>query len=171
MSAIRCKYTDPLCPCNDGDSCNHEPRVCDTCHHHLSEHMAIYGDGLIVPEGHVRPCLAPDCSCACYSDAEHRQNTAPRGRRTRNLLGVWDTPEIAVVHRNDDTGAYRFPMRADAPCPSGFSKVEIRSDAAMARVEREANVLSEKRWFDRNGRGHEKPLPPVPKIGRYGNGV
>jgi hypothetical protein len=131
-------------------------RICDSCSCPLLRHM-------VAEEGYVRPCLVYGCGCTCFTDQIHRSQLSPRSRRTRNLLGVWDKQETAVVQRNTTTGQYRFPMRADAPCPEGYERVEIRSDKAMEKVEKEAGVLSEVRHYDRNGRGHEKPLPPIPR--------
>lgn len=86
---------------------------------------------------------------------------------------VWCKAETAVVHRRiDGQGSsevplYRFPMKTDAPLPQGYERVEVRSDRDMARVEREAGVRSEVRWYDRgSGRGHEVEQTPIPRFSR-----
>jgi hypothetical protein len=126
-------------------------RICESCQHPLLRHM--YSQ-----EGYSRPCLIEGCNCDSFTDSLHRAHVGELPP-VHNL--AWDKSETAVVHRKPD-GSYRFPMRNDAPVPPGCERVEIRSDRDMARVEREAGVLSERRHFDRNGRGHEKPLPPIP---------
>jgi hypothetical protein len=109
------------------------------------------------------PC--PTCSTPMEQDwwtpSSHRPAT------------VWCKAETAVVHRridgqgSKDVPLYRFPMKAEAPVPRGYERVEVRSDVQMARVEREAGVRSEVRWYDRgSGRGHESDLPPVPRLSR-----
>lgn len=75
--------------------------------------------------------------------------------RRRQQSTVWDQSEWATVFKRDD-GTYRFPMRSDAPTPPGCERITIKSDADMARIERAANVRSERRWYDRgSGRGED----------------
>ena len=86
-------------------------------------------------------------------------------RRSSQRETVWDRSEWATVFKASD-GKYRFPGRADAPTPAGYARITIKSDADMARVEHEAGVRSERRWFDRgSGNGHDtRDLPPLPDL-------
>lgn len=132
-------------------------RVCENCQHLLCSHM----EG---QDGYTRPCLIPGCSCTCFTDKlqryKVRYDPSPLGRL---LNAVWDVSESAVVFKKPD-GTYSFPTRNDKPTPPGYERVEIRSDADMARIERDAGVQSERRWFDPgSGREHEKELAPVPR--------
>lgn len=137
-------------------------RACTTCQHTIDQHSSAI-------EGYARPCCEPACSCLCFTDSDHQLHREVIGTNPlpRNL--AWDAHETAVVHRrtpdaSTDAAPYRFPMRNDAPVPHGYEKVEVRSDQQMAQIEREAGVVSERRWFDKgSGRGHEVELPPVPR--------
>src|SRR5262249_33935383 len=95
----------------------------------------------------------------------HSMTEVPWGLNRRSQNTVWSRAEWATVFRSPD-GKYRFPGRADAPTPAGHERVVIKSDADMARVEREAGVRSERRWYDR-GSGSSfdsRELPPLPDL-------
>lgn len=114
-------------------------------------------------------------TCNIHSDLICRDDDTPTCRtcqspleqqwwvRRSQLETVWGKDEMAVVFRKPD-GTYSFPARNDKPTPEGYERVEIRSDREMARVEREAGVQSERRWYDQgSGGSHERPLAPVPR--------
>lgn len=76
-------------------------------------------------------------------------------KRRAQIATVWDQREWATVFKKPD-GSYSFPMKSDKPTPEGCERITVRSDAEMARVEREAGVLSERRWFNSgSGDGHD----------------
>lgn len=74
----------------------------------------------------------------------------------------WQTPTVVFVSRDPDKVKAgvdkRYPMRADAPTPSGYERVEIRSDHAMGRFEKQNQVIHHDRWYDRNGRGPDSTI-------------
>lgn len=83
--------------------------------------------------------------------------------RVSQKATVWDQHEWATVFKDRD-GKFSFPARADKPTPEGYERITIKSDVEMARVEREANVRSERRWFNSgSGSGHDtQELPELP---------
>jgi hypothetical protein len=83
-------------------------------------------------------------------------------RRTQQAT-VWDKSEWATVFKKPD-GSFSFPARADKPTPEGCERITIRSDAEMARVERESGTRNERRWFDRGSAGgfDTQDLPALP---------
>lgn len=67
----------------------------------------------------------------------------------------WHPSESITVFRKPD-GTYSYPMRSDKPTPPGCERVVIRSDRELAKHEQQANVLSERRWFDKgSGKGFD----------------
>lgn len=67
----------------------------------------------------------------------------------------WDDHTAVTVFRKPD-GSYSYPMRADAPTPSGYERVTLRSMQALQRFEKQAGVRSHMAWFDEgSGRGHD----------------
>ncbi len=81
--------------------------------------------------------------------------------RSNQRATVWDKSEWATVFKKPD-GSYSFPAIADKPTPPDCERITIKSDAEMARVEKAANVRSERRWFDKgSGNGHDDKLAPV----------
>lgn len=78
----------------------------------------------------------------------------------RRAATVWDKSEWAYVDRKAD-GSYSFPMRPDLkPPPEGYERITVKSDQEMARVEREAKVRSERRWYDKgSGQGFDDHTP------------
>lgn len=72
--------------------------------------------------------------------------------------------ERSVVWKHPQTGAVKYPARNDVPVPEyyarqGFQRVEIEHDNDMRKFEKEHGVTNEKAHYDRNGRGHELPIP------------
>lgn len=86
------------------------------------------------------------------------QDWLPRTRRNAQ----WQQPTVVFVSNDPEKVkagvATRYPARADAPTPSGYERVEIRSDAEMGRFERSHNVLHHNRWYDNNGRGFDDTI-------------
>jgi|SRR5579859_3650726 len=78
----------------------------------------------------------------------------PSRKRERT---VWSDCEAVVVFKKPD-GTYSFPARASKPCPPGWTRIVARSDREIAKIEREAGVRHERRWYDSNGRGAEDEL-------------
>ena len=74
----------------------------------------------------------------------------------------WAANEQVLVFRKPD-GTYSYPGRSDKPTPPGFERILIKSDREMAKHEREANVVHERRHYDSNGRGmdDDRTLAPM----------
>lgn len=74
----------------------------------------------------------------------------------------WQTPTVVFISHDPEKVKAgvdkRYPMRGDAPTPSGYERVEIRSDHEMGRFERQHNVLHHDRHYDRNGRGPDSTI-------------
>jgi hypothetical protein len=107
--------------------------------------------------------------CPCGSLCEQQW-----WRRSIQRETVWHKDEMAVVFKKPD-GTFSFPAVNTKPTPEGCERIEIRSDAQMAKIEREAGVRSERRWFDRgSGNGHDgdetmrpAPRPTDPELLKY----
>ncbi len=84
-------------------------------------------------------------------------------KRKAQIATVWHSSEWATVFKKPD-GSYSFPARADKATPEGCERITIRSDTEMAKVERDAGVRNERRWYDRGSASgfDTKDLPALP---------
>ncbi len=73
--ASRCPHGDPLCPCQDGDSCHYEGKdpmsyaICP-CGHGIYWHEDY--------DGEIHECNFPGCRCPQYSEVEKEADHASR---------------------------------------------------------------------------------------------
>lgn len=95
-------------------------------------------------------------------------------RHSKTCSGVWEilwnssVSKPAAFHKSESTVVYyspqenkiQYPMRNDVPTPArlvkrGYQRMDIRSDAEMARFEKTHGVMNERRHYDRNGKQWE----------------
>jgi len=85
---------------------------------------------------------------------EHKDHSTMVFLPKRQGAVAFAKDETAVVWEHPGTGDIKYPGLSTAPMPvryqqQGYVRRELRTDQDYAKFEKQAKVLSERRWFDR----------------------